>query len=81
MVYVISITLVYKRTFSVLKIISIPVRMNQDSFFYIDVGESVLSLEGARQYFTMKESELVSARWKQVTMCAIINVLYYPPLL
>ena len=55
--------------------------MNQDSFFYIDVGESVLSLEGARQYFTMKESELVSARWKQVTMCAIINVLYYPPLL
>jgi hypothetical protein len=40
--YVISIPLVHKRTFSVLKMIPIPVHMNQNSFLYINVGESIL---------------------------------------
>jgi hypothetical protein len=61
--YVISVPLVHKRTFSVLKMISIPVHMNQNSFLYIDIGESILCIDRARQcYFTMKESELAQCK-------------------
>ena len=41
--YVISVPLVYKRT-NVLRMIPIPVPMNQDSFLFIDVGESILCM-------------------------------------
>ena len=55
--YVISVLLVHKRTFSVLKMIPIPVPMNQNNFFYIDIGESILCMDRTRQYyFTMRES-------------------------
>ena len=55
--YVISVLLVHKRKFSVLKMIPIPVPMNQNNFFYIDIGESILCMDRTRQYyFTMRES-------------------------
>jgi hypothetical protein len=61
--YVISVPLVHKRTFSVLRMIPIPVHTNQNSFLYIDVGESVLCLDRARQFYcTTKESELVQCK-------------------
>lgn len=57
--YVISVPLVHKRTYSVFKMIPIPVPMNENSFLYIDIGESILCVDQARQYyFTMQESEL-----------------------
>jgi hypothetical protein len=57
--YVISAPLVHKRTFSFLKMIPIPVPVNQNNFVYIDVGASILYMHRARQYyFTMTESEL-----------------------
>ena len=43
--YVISVPLVHKRTFNVLRMIPIPVPMNQDFFLYIDVGESILCMD------------------------------------
>jgi hypothetical protein len=56
--YVISAPLVHKRTCSALMMIPIPVHVNQNSFLYTDVGESVLCLNRARQYyFTMKEKD------------------------
>jgi hypothetical protein len=61
--YVISVPLMHKRTFNVLKMIPIPVLMNQNSFLYIDVGESILCMDRARQYyFTMRESELAQCK-------------------
>ena len=61
--YVISVPLVHKRTFSVLKMIPIPVPVNQNNFLYIDVGESILCMDRARQYyFTMRESELARCK-------------------
>ena len=61
--YVVTVPLVHKRTFSVLKMTPIPVHMNQNSSLYIDVGESVLCIDRARQYyFTMKESELAQCK-------------------
>ena len=39
--YVIFVPLVHKRTFSVLRMIPIPVHMNQDSFLYVDAGEAL----------------------------------------
>ena len=61
--YVISVLLAHKWTFSVLSLIPIPVRVNKESFLYIDVGESVLCLDRARQYyFTVKENELTQCR-------------------
>ena len=39
--------------------IPIPVRVNEGSFLYIEVGEYVLCLDRVRQYyFTMNENEL-----------------------
>jgi hypothetical protein len=61
--YVTSVPLVHKRTFSVLKMIPIPLHVNQNNFLYIDVGESVLCIHRARQYhFTLKESELAQCK-------------------
>jgi len=60
---VISVPLVQKRTFSLLRMIPIPVPMNQNSFLYIDVGESILCMDRAGQYyFTMGESELAQRK-------------------
>jgi len=39
--YVISVPLEHKRTFSVLKMIPLPVPMKQNSFLYVDIGESI----------------------------------------
>jgi hypothetical protein len=61
--YVISVPLVHKRTFDVLKVIPLPVRVNQNNFVYIDIGESILCIDRAKQYyFTMKESELAQCK-------------------
>ena len=57
--YVISVPLVHKRTFTVLRMIPIPVPVNREHFLYIDVRDSVLCLDRTRQYyFTMTEDEL-----------------------
>ena len=65
--YVISAPLVHKRTFSVLRMIPIPVPMNQNSFLYVDVGESILCMDCAKQYyFTMRESELAQCKVLEV---------------
>jgi hypothetical protein len=47
--YVISVPFVQKRTFTVLKMVPIPVPVNQEHFLYIDVRESVLCLDRAKQ--------------------------------
>ena len=57
--YVITVPLVHKKTFTVLRMIPIPVPVNQEHFLYVDVRDSVLCLDRARQYyFTMSEDEL-----------------------
>jgi len=57
--YVITVPLVHKKTFTVLRMIPIPVPLNRDYFPYIDVRDSVLCLDRARQYyFSMTEDEL-----------------------
>jgi hypothetical protein len=44
--------------------------MNQNSFLYIDVGESMLCMDRARQYyFTMKESELAQCKMLGQNVC------------
>ena len=45
LVYVISAPLVHKRTFTVLRVVPIPVPVNQEHFLYIDVRDSVLCLD------------------------------------
>ena len=61
--YVISVPLVHKRTFNVLKVIPIPVRVNLDKFVYIDVSESVLCIDRAKQYyFGMTEGQLAECK-------------------
>ena len=57
--YVISVPLVHERTFTVLRMVPIPVLVNQEHFLYIDVRDSVLCLDRAKQYyFTMTEDKL-----------------------
>jgi len=57
--YVMSVPLVHKRTFTVLRMFPIPVPVDQVHFLYIDVRDSVLCLDQTRQYyFTMQEGEL-----------------------
>jgi hypothetical protein len=61
--YVISVPLVHKRTFNVLKVIPIPMRVDLDKFVYIDVGESVLCIDQAKQYyFGMAEGQLAECK-------------------
>jgi len=56
---VITVPLVHKKTFTFLRMIPIPVPVNREHFLYVDVRDSVLCLERARQYyFTMTEDEL-----------------------
>ena len=51
--------LVHKRTFTILKMVPLPVPINQEHFLYIDVRDSVLCLDRAKQYyFTMTENKL-----------------------
>ena len=48
----------HKGTFNVLKVIPIPVRIDPEKFVYIDVGESVMCTDQAKQYyFGMTESQ------------------------
>jgi len=57
--HVITVPLVRKKTFTGLRMIPIPVPVNREHFLYIDVRDSVLCLDRARQYyFTMTEDEL-----------------------
>ena len=57
--YMITVLSVYKKIFIVLRMIPIPVPVNLEHFLYIDVRDSVLCLDQARQYyFTMTEDEL-----------------------
>jgi len=80
--YVITVPLVHKKTFTVLRMIPITVPVNREHFLYIDVRHSVLCLDRARQYyFTMTEDELrkcqladpghyMCTHRSQVTTCA-----------
>jgi hypothetical protein len=57
--YVISVPLVHKRTFTMLRMIPLPVPVDQEHFLYIDVKDSVLCLDQSKQYyFTMTDAEL-----------------------
>jgi hypothetical protein len=61
--YVISVPLVHKRTFTVLRMIPITVPVNREHLLYIDVRDSVLCLDRARlYYFTMTEDELLQCK-------------------
>ena len=56
---VITVPLVHKKTFAVLRMIPIPVPVNREHFLCVDVRDSVLCLDRAKQcYFTMTEDEL-----------------------
>jgi hypothetical protein len=55
----ISVPLVHKRTFTMLRMIPIPVPIDQEHFLYIDIRDSVLCLDQSKQYyFTMTDGEL-----------------------
>jgi hypothetical protein len=57
--YVISVPLVHKRTYTILRMIPIPVPIDQEHFLYIDIRNSVLCLDQPKQYyFTMTDGEL-----------------------
>ena len=57
--YEISVPLVHKRTFTMLRMIPIPVPVDQEHFLYIDVRGSVLCLDQTKQYyFAMTDVEL-----------------------
>jgi len=61
--YVISVPLVHKRTFTVLKMIPIPVPVDQEHFLYIDVRDSALCLDQTRQYYiTTQEGKLAKCK-------------------
>ena len=61
--YVISVPLVYKLRFNILRLIPIPVPVNSEHFLYIDFKDDVLCLDQAKQfYFTLKEDELAECR-------------------
>ena len=61
--YVISVSLVYKQTFNMSRMVPIPVPMDQEHFIYIDVRDSVLCLDQAKQYyFTMTDDALPKCR-------------------
>ena len=56
--YVISVPLVHKRTFTMLRMFPIPVRVDPEHFLYIDTRDPVLCLDQTKQYyFTMTEDE------------------------
>jgi len=57
--YVITVPLVRKKTFTVLRMIPIPVPVNREHFLYIDVRESVLCLDRARQYYFPKKGCII----------------------
>jgi hypothetical protein len=60
---ILSAPLVHKGAFNVLKVIPIPVRINQEKFMYIDAGESVLCIDQAKQYyFSMTEGQLTECK-------------------
>jgi len=61
--YVITVPLVHKKTFTVWRMIPIPVPVNREHFLYIDVRDSVLCSDRARQYyFIMTEDELPNCK-------------------
>ena len=64
--YVISVPLVHKRTFTMLRMIPIPVPVDQEHFLYIDMRESLLCLDQTKQYyFTMTDDELSRCKWAE----------------
>jgi len=57
--YMISVPLVHKRSFTMRRMIPIPVPVDQEHFLYIDMRDSVLCLDQTKQYyFTMTNDEL-----------------------
>ena len=57
--YVISVPLVHKKSFTMLRMLPIPVPVDPEHFLYIDTRDSVLCLDQTKQYyFTMTEDEL-----------------------
>ena len=57
--YEITVPMVHRKTFTVLRMIPIPVPVNREQFLYTNVRDSVLCLDRARQYyFTLTEEEL-----------------------
>jgi hypothetical protein len=61
--HVISVPLVYKRTFTMLRMFPIPVPVDSEHFLYIDTRDAVLCLDQAKQYyFTMTGDELLKCK-------------------
>ena len=64
--YVLPVPLLHKRTFTILRTIPIPVPVDQEHFFYIDVRNSVLCLDQTMQYyFTMTDDALSRCKWAE----------------
>ena len=64
--YMILVPLVHKRTFTMLRMIPIPVLVDQEHFLYIDVRESVLCLAQTKQYHVpMTDDELSRCKWAE----------------
>jgi hypothetical protein len=61
--YVISVPLVHKETFRILRMIPIPVPVESEHFLYIDVRYSVIGIDQAKQYyFTLTDDQLSSCK-------------------
>jgi hypothetical protein len=61
--YVISVPLVIKKSFTIWKMVPLPLPVDQDHFVYIDVREAVVCVDQAKQYyFSMREEELSTCK-------------------
>lgn len=61
--YVISVPSVNKRSFTVWRMVPLPLPVDQDHFVYIDVRDAVVCVDQAKQYyFSMREEELSTCK-------------------
>jgi len=61
--YVISVPLVNKRSFTIWRMVPLPLPVDQDHFVYIDVRDAVVCVDPAKQYhFAMREEELSTCK-------------------
>jgi len=61
--YVIRVPMVHRKIFTVLRLIAITLLVSREQFLYIEVRDSVLCLDRARQYyFTSTEDELLNCK-------------------
>jgi hypothetical protein len=59
--YVILLSLVNRVTFSIYKLIPIPMPLDKSKFLYIDTGKSFLSIDQARQFYFMTDEDWLDA--------------------